>query len=236
MTSAQKLGFYATPPHKCSYLSEQQAVTLFADPQFPKNMRLYSALMGYGFRRSGTHLYIPRCDNCNACISVRIPVDEFTPSKSQNRISRKNRDLRINAVPAGFRQSHFELYEKYLARRHPGGGMDNPTPATYSEFLITDWADTLFYEFILEDRLVAVAVTDLLDDALSAVYTFYDPDIISRSPGKFAILFQINEARKLGLKWLYLGYWIKESKKMNYKSEFRPQQHYYASQWHDADE
>ena len=114
MTAKQKIGFYATPPHQCSYLPEQQAITLFADPLFPKNMRIYSALMNYGFRRSGSHLYIPKCENCSACISIRIPVDKFIPTKAQNRILNKNKNLIIKETPAEFNYEHFKLYKKYL--------------------------------------------------------------------------------------------------------------------------
>lgn len=233
MTSAQKLGFYATPPHKCSYLSGREAITLFADPHFPKSMRLYSALMEFGFRRSGPHLYIPKCEKCKACISIRIPVDKFIPNRNHRRIIRKNKDLVITQKPAAFRQDHFDLYSRYLARRHAGGGMDNPTPASYIDFLTAGWAETIFYEMKLEDRLVAVAATDVLNNALSAVYTFYEPELAERSLGKYSIFYQIMQARLLGLKWLYLGYWIKDSQKMKYKSEFKPHQQYNNNEWHD---
>ena len=124
MTNVQKLGFYATPPHECNYLPGREAVTLFADPLFPKNSRLYSALADCGFRRSGEHLYVPNCNKCNDCISVRVPVNEFKPSRSQSRVWKHNSDLSINELPAVFRQEHFDLYKKYLTTRHAGGGMD----------------------------------------------------------------------------------------------------------------
>ncbi|MGY8813319.1 MAG: arginyltransferase [Gammaproteobacteria bacterium] len=232
MTAKQKIGFYATPPHQCSYLPEQQAITLFADPLFPKNMRIYSALMNYGFRRSGSHLYIPKCENCSACISIRIPVDKFIPTKAQNRILNKNKNLIIKETPAEFNYEHFKLYKKYISMRHAGGGMDNPTPENYMEFLTTKWSDTVFFEIKIDNKLVAIAVTDILHDAFSAVYTFFDPDLKSRSLGKFAIIFQIIEANLRNLSWLYLGYWIKNSDKMNYKSEFQPQQLFYNNSWH----
>ena len=207
---------------------------MFADPHFPKSMRLYSALMNYGFRRSGPHLYIPKCEQCTACISVRIPVEKFRPSKTQKRIIKKNKNLSITERRAEFRQDHFELYKKYLLARHPGGGMDNPTPASYMDFLTTSWAKTTFLEMRTEGNLDAVAVTDVLEDGLSAVYTFFNPQLTNQSLGKIAILYQIFHARVLGLKWLYLGYWIKDCNKMNYKSEFKPQQLYYKNAWHDS--
>lgn len=233
MTSAQKLVFYATPPHDCNYLPERKAVTLFADPKFQKNMQLYTTLADCGFRRSGTHLYIPNCDNCNACVSVRIPVREFTASRNQKRTWKKNRDIAVTSVNAGFSPEHFDLYRKYLAARHPGGGMDNSSEDAYMDFLTAPWADTVFLEMRLADRLVGVAVTDVMDNALSAVYTFYDPELSARSPGKYAILFQIDLANRMGLDWLYLGYWISECSKMEYKSEYRPQQVFRNNVWQD---
>jgi len=231
MTRVQRLGFYATPPHNCNYLPEQEAVTLFADPHFPKNTRLYSALADCGFRRSGEHLYIPHCSACSSCVPVRIPVNEFIPSRNQLRTIKKNRKLTINRMPAEFDQEHFTLYKRYLASRHKGGGMDDPTRENYIEFLIASWTETYFYEMRDADRLVCVAVVDYMDDALSAVYTFFDPEYAKYSLGKFSIIFEIEEARRSGRKWLYLGYWIEGCDKMEYKSEYRPMEFYINNEW-----
>ncbi len=232
MTSLQKPGFYTTPPHKCSYLPAREAVTLFADPYFPKSARLYSALADCGFRRSGTLLYVPNCSGCTACVPVRVPVDEFCPSRNQRRTWRKNRDIVVHARAAAFRQEHFDLYTKYLAARHRNGGMDKPTPQQYMEFLTAPWVETIFYEMQVNGQLVAVAIADLMDNAMSAVYTFFDPEAAWRSPGRFAILYEISEARSMKLQWLYLGYWIENCRKMNYKSEYHPQQHFVNNDWH----
>jgi arginine-tRNA-protein transferase len=231
MTRAQKIGFYATPPHDCSYLPNREAVTLFADPRFPKNTRLYTALADCGFRRSGEHLYIPHCGSCSSCVPVRIPVSRFQPSRAQKRAWRRNADLELIEQPAEFRDDHFELYRRYLQVRHPGGGMDHPTPDSYMEFLVASWSDTVFYEMRLEGRLVGVAVADIMLDALSAVYTFFDPEFNDRSLGRFAILYEIEEARRRGLDWVYLGYWIGECRKMAYKVEYKPLQRYIDNQW-----
>lgn len=231
MTSVQKLGFYATPPHSCNYLPGQEAVTLFADPHFPKNTRLYSALADCGFRRSGEHLYIPHCTACARCVPVRIPVDEFVPTRNQLRTLKKNRHLSINRLPADFDMEHFSLYKRYLSNRHPGGGMDDPTRENYVEFLMASWAETYFYEMRVAEWLVCVAVVDYMDDALSAVYTFFDPDYAKYSPGKFSILFEIEEARRTDRKWLYLGYWIEGCDKMEYKNEYRPMEFYINNEW-----
>lgn len=228
---AHKLGFYATPPHDCSYLAGRQAITLFADPHFPKNRRLYSALLDNGFRRSGEHLYQPYCSDCSACIPIRIPVNRFKPTRNQIRTWRRNQDLVIRPLAAEFDQQHFELYQRYLASRHAGGGMDNPTPENYMDFLTASWADTTFYEMKLNDQLLAVAVVDHTDNALSSIYTFFDPDFPHRSLGKYAILFTIKTANKAGLPWLYLGYWIADCRKMNYKNEFQPVEFFINDQW-----
>ncbi len=233
MSTAQKLSFYATPPHDCNYLPYQAAITLFADPRFPKNSRLYSALADCGFRRSGEHLYIPHCDHCTSCIPVRVPVREFRPSRNQKRSWKQNQDLLINKREPVFNAEHYALYEKYLQCRHVGGGMDNPSPDTYMQFLTATWTETVFYEMRLhkDNTLVAVAVVDIMDNALSAVYTFFDPDYAYRSLGRFAVLFQIEEARKRGLRSLYLGYWIEDCKKMRYKNEYQPLEYYLHNDW-----
>lgn len=233
MSVEQKLSFYATPPHDCNYLPGRSAITLFADPRFPKSTRLYTALADCGFRRSGEHLYIPHCENCSSCIPVRIPVNEFRPSRNQKRNWRTNQDLSIHRKEAVFDTEHYQLFEKYLSSRHAGGGMDNPTPESYMHFLTADWTKTVFYEIRnkKDNTLVAVAVVDIMDNALSAVYTFYDPDYSRRSPGRFAILLQIEQAKKLDLQWLYLGYWIENCRKMSYKDEYQPLEYYRDNIW-----
>ncbi|MEJ2761202.1 MAG: arginyltransferase [Gammaproteobacteria bacterium] len=231
MTSIQKLCFFATPPHDCNYLPGREATTLFADPRFPKNTRLYTALSDCGFRRSGEHLYVPHCSSCASCIPVRIPVREFIPNRNQKRNWKGNLDLTVTALPPEFNRDHFRLYERYLSHRHAGGGMENPTPETYMEFLTSTWADTIFYEMRRDQELLGVTVADQLDDALSAVYTFYDPAQHRRSLGRFAILFLIEKAREQGLEWVYLGYWIERCRKMNYKNEYQPLEYYSDNRW-----
>ena len=231
----QKPGFYITPEHSCSYLAGKQATTLFADPRYPIDQHLYTKLANTGFRRSGEYLYKPYCRNCKACIPVRIPVSDFVMRRSHNRIWKSNRDLQINRVDPCFKRSHFELYCRYLTARHKGGGMDNPDQDSYTSFLTASWMDTSFFEFRLNDLLLAVAVVDWLDDGLSAVYTFYDPDYSKRSLGIYSILYEIQEARESGLRWLYLGYWIDGCTKMNYKNQFKPIEYLKENRWiHEA--
>jgi arginine-tRNA-protein transferase len=167
-----KLLLFATPAHECSYLPGSAATTLFVDPEFPNDPDVYTLLSRNGFRRSGEHVYRPNCPDCSACVPVRVPVEKFTPRRSQRRALRDNGDLRVVPRESGFCEEHFLLYSRYLGARHANGGMDNPTRKQYREFLLSSWADTLQYEFRLAGHLVAVAVTDHLVDGLSAVYTF----------------------------------------------------------------
>lgn len=233
MSQEQKISFFSTPPHDCNYLQDKAAKTLFADPGFPKNTHLYSVLADCGFRRSGEHLYSPFCDNCSSCIPVRIPIREFRPTRNQKRNWKQNQDLVISKLEAVFNAEHYALYEKYLLNRHRGGGMDNPSPESYMNFLTASWAKTAFYEMRLQEdnSLQAIAVVDIMEHALSAVYTFFDPAYAHKSLGRFAVLLQIEEARKQGLSSLYLGYWIEDCKKMSYKDEYQPLEYYRNNGW-----
>lgn len=219
---SKKLRFFITPPHSCNYLDNREASSLFADPIFPKNKSLYSALVANGFRRSGEHLYQPYCSDCSECIPIRIPVNEFKLRRNQKRTWKNNQDLNIKDVNADFKEEHFQLYRKYLAMRHPDGGMDNPDEDDYQNFLWSFWSETRLFEFRLNEKLIAVAVVDQLEDAFSAVYTFFDPDFQQRSLGKNAILYLIEQAKQKGFSWLYLGYWIADCNKMKYKIEYQP--------------
>ncbi len=227
----KSLAFYATPAHDCSYLPDREATTLFADPGFPKDTRLYTLLSRSGFRRSGKHIYRPHCRACQACTPTRVLVAEFQWRRAQRRSWRRNSDLRVRAVEPELREDHYALYRRYINFRHPDGGMQNPTKEQYLEFLTSHWSMTTFYEFRLGARLVAVAVTDELLDGWSAVYTFFDPDCRERSLGVYTILWQVEEVRRRELPWLYLGYFIAGSSKMRYKCEYRPQEHYLDGRW-----
>ena len=228
-----KLGFYMTPEHECNYLPGENAKTVFADPDFPINENIYTVLARHGFRRSGKHIYKPQCQQCNACIAIRLPVNNFIRNRNQKRNWARNNDLKITKVPANFNDEYFNLYQRYLAVRHPDGGMNSSDPEEFTSFLISDWATTIFYEFRKKDKLLAVAVVDELTDGLSAVYTFFEPNQSHRSLGRFAVLTEIEGARHQGLQWLYLGYWIADCKKMQYKDEYQPLEYFYQDMWHD---
>jgi len=227
----RQLALYLSAPHACSYLQDRQSSTLFTDPEQAMDMPSYTQLLHHGFRRSGRMVYAPRCEDCSQCLSVRIPVDAFVPRRRHRRVLQINHDIRVREARAAFDPRHYALYRRYTAARHGDGDMADASPADYLAFLHADWCETRFLEFLLGDRLVAVAVTDLPLDGLSAVYTFFDPEFPERSLGTYAILSQITRARALGLPYLYLGYWIRDSRKMAYKARFRPLELWHQAQW-----
>lgn len=225
---------YLSQPHPCAYLPGRSSRIMFLDPDAPVDMTLYGRLIEQGFRRSGDNIYRPACSCCDACIPVRIPVVDFKPRRSQRRAWRRIDDLVVRSRPARFDAAHFRLYRRYIDTRHPDGAMAAPSESAYLRFLTCDWADTRFLEFRAADKLLAVAVTDLLPTALSAVYTFFDPDLQREySPGVLAILWQLDVARRRGLPWLYLGFWVPGCAKMDYKTRYQPLQGYLQGQWQE---
>lgn len=238
----QGLAFYASAAHDCGYLPDRSSVTLFADPDADMTMENFSALLKVGFRRSGAYVYRPHCPTCHACTAARIPVEDFQPNRTQKRSLRRNahpnalkdtpQQIIATVMEPAMRKEQFALYRKYLSTRHTGGGMDDPSPNRYMEFLTSNWTQTEFVEFRLDEKLVAVAVMDVLSHGLSSVYTFFDPDHSKLSLGRHALLWQINEARRRKLPHLYLGYWIKNCQKMLYKQEYRPIELYLNGHWH----
>lgn len=232
--SADTLALYQSQEHPCPYLSEKKAKNLVIDPAADKSPLLYALLLELGFRRSGEYIYRPYCDGCQACIPMRLPVDRFAPRRSQRRIWNKNQQLDVVSQPPEFSAEQYELYCRYQAQRHPGSGMADATAEEFINFLSSSWCTTQFFEFRHEGRLLAVAVTDVLPQGLSAVYTFYDPDYPRLSLGSYAILWQIRHARQIGLPWLYLGYWVPGCDKMTYKEEYRPLQVYSQDHWLEA--
>ncbi len=217
--------------HQCSYLSGETAKTAFVHPAFPVDNKLYSRLIEQGYRRSGDEVYAPFCKNCQKCISVRIPVNDFIPNRRQRRCRKKNQHTQAFIRPAGFQQNHYALYVKYQQSRHHGGLMAESTPEEYINFLRADWSTTMFVEFYIEQTLIAVAVVDVLENGLSAVYTFFDPDFSHFSPGMYGILWQLEHARSAALDYLYLGYWIEECQKMSYKNQYQPLFGFFDHQW-----
>jgi leucyl-tRNA---protein transferase len=213
---------FATYPHNCSYLPGEQATTLFVDPSTRIDSRMYSQLSNIGFRRSGPHLYRPHCVACNACVPARVNVEHFRLSRSQRRIMQRNADLEVREIERIDTAEHFALYSRYIHERHRDGDMYPPDREQFNSFLTREWGCTRFVEFRDTERPLAVAVLDQIESGLSAIYTFFDPDQSQRSLGTHVILWQIERARQLDLPALYLGYWIRNCRKMNYKTKFRP--------------
>jgi arginine-tRNA-protein transferase len=219
-----RIQFYLTAPYPCSYLEGREARSQVAAPAHLIGQGAYSRLIQEGFRRSGHYTYRPHCYGCKRCVPVRVEVASFRPNRSQKRNFRHNQALAARLLPLAFHGEHYELYRRYQRARHTGGGMDQDDSEQYSQFLLSSQVDTSLVEFRDEERLVMVAVVDRVEDGLSAVYTFFDPELEKRGLGTYAVLWQIELARSLGLPYVYLGYWIEESRKMAYKTNYQPLQ------------
>ena len=231
MGNQANIRVYQTVEHACGYWPDRNARDLVLDPLDPSLPSLYGSALAMGFRRSGNHVYRPHCAGCQACTPVRIPVDLFQPNRAQRRCLARNADLRVRVAPAARSDENFELYRRYVSGRHAGGGMDDPSPADFDGFLSCQWSPTRFLEIRSDNDLVGVAVTDVLAESLSAVYTFFDPGLPARSLGTFAILSQLVHARALDLDYLYLGFWLRNHPKMDYKQRFRPIEYLSGREW-----
>ena len=225
------LQFYLTAPYPCSYLPARLARSQVATPSFLITTQVYSELVQRGFRRSGTFTYRPRCDSCRACVPVRVVVDGFVPNRSQRRAARHHRNLEISLHTLNDNGEHFDLYQRYQAARHRDDAVESDSPEQYRNFLLQSHVDSTLVEFREGGVLRMVSLIDILDDGLSSVYTFYDPDVAQASFGTYNVLWQIELCRKLELEYLYLGYWIAESRKMAYKANFRPLQGLIDGEW-----
>lgn len=219
----QPLRIFPTAMHPCSYIPGLIARNAVVDPNYEMNPEIYDYLIQNGFRRSGEQVYRPYCHTCEECVTTRIPVVDFSRSRSQKRIWKLNQDLIVKINKDGFRKEYLPIYQRYLESRHESvdyEGVEN--------FLSAQWCDIHYYEFyqldeLQQEKLIGVAVTDQIKSGLSAVYTFFDPEFGSkRSLGVFAVLWQIETAIAQNLAYVYPGFWIKDCRKMNYKSNYQP--------------
>lgn len=231
-----RIKLYQGSVSDCSYLEDKQAVNIYADPHHPEPRAVYNQLIQRGFRRSGEFVYRPGCQQCSACVPVRVLCSEFKTRRTDRRNMKKNADLSVNFHPAQYTDEYFELYTRYLNQRHTDSGMDNPEPSDFERFLLNPWGETLFLDVRLDGKLVAVAVTDSVTEGLSAVYTFFDPEMNSRALGRYCILQQIELCKLMSLPYLYMGYWVNNCRKMEYKTEYRPQQHFNGTVWVPSEE
>lgn len=219
-----------TPPFPCVYLPERQACSQVLIPHQRLSPWQFGDCLRQGYRRSGGFIYRPQCEGCQACISVRIPVAHFSPSRSQKRSWKKYLGLQANVLPLVLVDAHAELYQRYQHQRHTGGSMDSNNPDDYVDFMLASPVESRLVEFRdAAGTIKMVSLMDFTDDGASAVYTFYDPD--DAGLGTYSILWQCAWLRELGGHFLYLGYWIEASAKMRYKQNFQPLEYFQQGAW-----
>ncbi len=229
--SNNTIKLFRTGDHDCSYLENRRSRTLFLDPELKFELPLYEELTQSGFRRSGNHLYRPDCQQCHSCIPARIPVQQFELKRRYRRVKKLNSDLHLDIQASKYRKQDYQLFERYIEARHADGDMYPASTNGYEDFLATNREFSFHIRFFLKNTLVAVAVTDRLMSGLSAIYSFYDPNLTTRSLGVFSILSQIELCLQWELPYLYLGYWVPGCQKMNYKTQYQPSELLIDGQW-----
>jgi len=232
--------FHITMAQPCPYLPGHKERKLFTHIGTGRPPAFIDRLLRSGFRRSQNVAYLPYCNDCNACVSVRLPAARLHMSKSLRRIKNRNRDLVVRRMAPIANNRQYHLFARYIAARHGDGGMAGMDRFDYGVMVEEALPDTFISEYCLKEddgseRLVAAALCDRLSDGVSMVYSFFEPSLDKRSLGSFMILEHIDYVLELGLEHVYLGYWIKGCRKMSYKARFQPQQHYSNEiGWHDA--
>ena len=236
--SSLKAQFYLTAPQRCAYLEGREERKVFTALNGSTAVSVNNTLSLKGFRRSQSVIYRPACVGCSACMSIRIPVESFTPSRSQKRLLARNAGLSRRPCEAWATETQFVLFRRYLNARHADGGMADMDAFDYASMVDETPVNSMVVEYIEEDpetgteKLVAACLSDILGDGLSMVYSFFDPDYDAQSPGSFMILDHIAMAREMGLGHVYLGYWVSGSPKMDYKIGFKPFELCDGVRWH----
>lgn len=231
----QHIRLFRGPEHACGYLDDRIAVSVFADPSILLNNDLYSELSRQGFRRSGEHVYRPHCPGCSACWAYRVLTDEFKPSRSQKRVLKQNNGFEVTLEPADCFEEDYQLYQHYISHRHKDGDMYPPSKRQYADFLFSEWCDTALLRVRDQGKLIAVICLDVMDDGLSAVYSFFDTSPSYKSLGVFVIIKAIEHSQKMGLPFCYLGYYVQGCQKMEYKIKYRPAQVFKNNRWLSLD-
>ncbi len=234
-SSHNPIRLFETVIDDCPYLNGQQSASILVDPDHNVETALFSMLSRSGFRRSGNMLYAPKCPTCNACVSVRIPAVRFKPSRSQRRVWKKNSNTKVTLEEVRYEEKHFELYLKYQRHRHSDSSMCDDNPEKYIGFIESNYASSKLLCMHLDEQLIGICVLDQFEGGLSAVYTFFDPQYSHLSLGTYAILYTVKLARLHDIPFVYLGYWIDQSQKMDYKRNFKPLQGYVDKKWQELE-
>jgi len=236
--SSLKAQFYLTAPQPCAYLEGREERKVFTTLSGATAASVNNTLSHKGFRRSQSVIYRPACVGCSACMSIRIPVAHFKPSRTQKRTLKTNDQITRRPCEAWATETQFDLFRRYLGARHSDGGMADMDAFDYASMVDETPVNTMVVEYLEPDpsgagqRLIAACLSDILGDGLSMVYSFFDPDLADRSLGTYMILDHIEMAREMGLANVYLGYWVSGSRKMDYKIAFRPFELCDGTRWH----
>ena len=230
----EEIQFYVTTNYSCGYINGQDAQSIVATPYKNVNSKNFKSLISQGFRRSGQYVYKPNCKNCKACIPIRLLASNFKASRSQKRLKKYLNKLSVKLLPLNFNEEHYNLYVNYQNKRHRNNDKSEDDVADYNDFLINSNVNSKLVEFRLNNQLKIITIIDIIDDGISAVYTFYDCSDQKLSLGTMSIIWLLEYCKKESLPFLYLGYWIYESQKMKYKINFKPYELMIEGVWQEA--
>ena len=230
----KKIQFYVTTEYSCGYISGQDAQSIVATPYKNINSKNFKSLISQGYRRSGQYVYKPNCKNCSACTPIRLLTSNFNASRSQKRAKKYLDTLSVKLLPLSFNEDHYNLYVDYQNKRHRNNNESEDDISDYNDFLIKSNVNSKIVEFRLNNDLKMITIIDIIDDGISAVYTFYDCGDQKLSLGTMSIIWLIEFCKKEDIPFLYLGYWIHASQKMKYKTNFKPYELMIEGVWQEA--